>query len=269
MRDLGLTETELGAPGFLPADPAAAQALLAEYSIRLTGGFTPIEAHSRDRQENMLEQVNTVAALLAGAGARFFITAAVMDEAWSIPRELDASEHRTMVETFARIDEICQAHGLRQVLHPHVQTVIETADDVNRVLDSCDVNWCLDTGHLAIGGVDPVAFARDAIDRVGHVHLKDVRLDLVPEVLRREKSLMSATQEGLFTRLGEGDVDIAGVVQALESRGYRGSYVIEQDTAVLGELPELGQGPVDEVRSSLRYLTETVAPTLAGVGAQR
>jgi inosose dehydratase len=145
-----------------------------------------------------------------------------------------------------------------------VQTLVETADDVHRILDACDVRWCLDTGHLAIGGVDPVAFARDAVDRVGHVHLKDVRLSLAPAVLRREVSLMQATQAGLFTPLGQGDVDIAGVVHALESAGYTGSYVIEQDTAIVGPTPIEGEGPIEGMRASMRYLTEVVAPGIAG-----
>ncbi len=123
-----------------------------------------------------------------------------------------------MVEMFGVIDEICAAHGLQQVLHSHVQTVVETKDDINRVLDTCDVDFCLDTGHMAIGGQDPVAFAKEAMERVGHVHLKDVRLDMVPPVLRREVTLMAATQAGLFTPLGQGDVDILGVVQTLEAR---------------------------------------------------
>jgi inosose dehydratase len=142
--------------------------------------------------------------------------------------------------------------------------MVETADDVEAVLESCDVRWCLDTGHLAIGGVDPVRFAQEAFDRVGHVHLKDVRLELAPAVLRREVSLMAATQAGLFTPLGEGDVDIAGVVRTLEEAGYGGIYVIEQDTAITGGLPEPGEGPVSGVRSSLAYLRDVVAPALAG-----
>jgi inosose dehydratase len=74
---------------------------------------------------------------------------------------------------------------------------------------------------------------------------------------------MNATQAGLFTPLGQGDVDIKGVIQTLEAGGYKGWYVIEQDTAITDGMPELGEGPVQEVASSMRYLTEVVAPTLA------
>ncbi len=263
MSALGLDATELGAPGFLPQAAEDVRALLAEFDMTLVGAFTPVEPHQASRREATLARATTVARLLQGAGATMFVSAAVQDAAWSEPERLSAAEHRHMVETLAMIDEICAEHGLLQVLHPHVQTLVETADDVNRVLDTCDVHWCLDTGHLAIGGVDPVQFAVDAFDRVGHVHLKDVRLDMVPAVLDREVSLMAATQAGLFTQLGQGDVDIAGVVQALEARGYQGRYVIEQDTAITDELPAEGHGPVEQVRSSLQYLTDVVAPTLS------
>ena len=161
------------------------------------------------------------------------------------------------------IDEICGEYGLQQVLHPHVQTVVETRDDIHRVLDGCDVRWCLDTGHLAIGGEDPVAFARQAADRVGHVHLKDVNLDLAPGLLRREYSIMQGVQRSLFTPLGQGDVAIAEVIEVLERSGYRGWYVIEQDTAILGDPPPEGAGPVTSVAQSMDYLREVVAPRLA------
>jgi inosose dehydratase len=181
---------------------------------------------------------------------------------WSYPHALSAAEQKHMAEMFGVIDDICGEHGLQQVLHPHVQTLVETKADIQRVLDSCDVHFCLDTGHMAFGGQDPVEFAKTAFERVGHVHLKDIRLDMVPAVLAREVSLMAATQAGVFTPLGQGDVDILGVVQTLESSGYRGWYVIEQDTAITAGFPADGEGPVLQVSESLRYLTDVVAPTL-------
>jgi len=263
MSQLGLRGTELGAPGFLPPSAEEIRPLLDHYGMSLLGAFTPVVPHDPDQVEQSLRGAREVARLLQAVGATKFITAPVADLAWSTPHRLTAVEHRRMVATFARLDELCAEHGLDQVLHPHVQTLVETADDVHRVLDACDVRWCLDTGHLAIGGIDPVQFARDAVDRVGHVHLKDVSMALAPAVLRREMSLMAATRAGLFTPLGQGDVDIAGVVQALESAGYRGTYVIEQDTALTEGAPGPGEGPVVEVASSLSYLRDVVAPALA------
>ena len=73
---------------------------------------------------------------------------------------------------------------------------------------------------------------------------------------------MSAVQAGIFTPLGQGDVDIMGVIQTLEGAGYDGWYVIEQDTAITDGMPAEGEGPVHQVTTSLQYLTEKVAPTL-------
>lgn len=263
MAGMGMTATELGAPGFLPTDPDEVKAELAEYGMTLMGGFTPVVLHDPAQRQATIDSATATAKLFERAGATKFISAVVQDWDWSIPRPLTVDEQKHMVEMFGVIDEICAAHGLQQVLHSHVQTVVETKDDINRVLDTCDVNFCLDTGHMAIGGQDPVAFAKEAMERVGHVHLKDVRLDMVPPVLRREVTLMAATQAGLFTPLGQGDVDILGVVQTLEAAGYRGWYVIEQDTAITDGLPAEGEGPIAQVRTSMQYLTDVVAPTLA------
>lgn len=264
MSGLGLPATELGAPGFLPTAPEDVRAELAKYDMTLIGGFTPVVLHDPAMREWTITEARRVADLFQRAGATEFISAIVYDPDWSIPRPLDAAERRHMMEMFAIIDDICGEYGLEQVLHSHVQTVVETKDDIDMVLDGCDVRFCLDTGHMAIGGQDPVEFAKAAYDRVGHVHLKDVDLSLVPEVLAREKTLMAATQEGLFTPLGQGDVDIAGVVEVLESHGYDGWYVIEQDTAITDGLPPEGSGPVEQVVTSMDYLRDVVAPRVAG-----
>jgi inosose dehydratase len=263
MAGLGFTATELGAPGFLPTSPQGVKDELSDFGMSLLGGFTPVVLHDKAAREATLAGARATAKLFQEAGATKFISAVVTDMDWSYPEALSTEERKHMAEMFGLIDEICAEHGLEQVLHPHVQTLVETRDDIHRVLDSCDVNFCLDTGHMAFGGQDPVEFAKDAMDRVGHVHLKDIRLDMVEPVLRREVTLMAATQAGIFTPLGQGDVDIMGVVQTLENAGYQGWYVIEQDTALTDGLPAEGEGPLDQVTTSLRYLQETVAPTLA------
>jgi inosose dehydratase len=267
MSGLGMPATELGAPGFLPTSPEDVRATLDEYDMSLIGGFTPLVLHNPEFREASIAEARRVADLFQRAGATEFISAIVFDPDWSVPTPLNADERKHLMEMFAIVDEICAEYGLDQVMHSHVQTVVETKDDIDMVLNGCDVNFCLDTGHMAIGGQDPVEFARSAFDRVGHVHLKDVNLSLVPPVLAREKSLMAATQEGLFTPLGQGDVDIAGVVRELESRGYDGWYVIEQDTAITDGLPAEGEGPMAQVVTSLDYLRDVVAPTIAATGS--
>lgn len=262
MTDLGISATEYGAPGFLPTEPDAIRGVLDGHEMSLVGGFTPLVLHDPARRDDALAHTRTVAELFSRSGATTFVSCPVMDDDWSVPRPLDREEQAHLVRMLAEVDTICDDHGLRQVLHPHVQTVVETAPDVERVLNDCDVSWCLDTGHLAIGGTDPVDFARRAADRVGHVHLKDVRMELVPALLDRSTSIMQGVQAGLFPPLGHGDLALADVVLTLERAGYQGWYVIEQDTAITGELPGVGEGPVTGVEQSMRYLREVVAPLL-------
>jgi inosose dehydratase len=262
MVELGFTATELGADGFLPSDPDELNADLKPFGMTLLGGFTPVVLHDPSQRAATIASATATAQFFQKTGATKFVSSVVQDMDWSFPRELSTEEKRHMAEMLSVIDDICGEYGLEQVLHPHVQTLVETKDDIARVLDTCDVHFCLDTGHMAFGGQDPVEFAKTAMDRVGHVHLKDIRMDLVPAVLRREVSLMAATQAGVFTNLGAGDVDILGVVQTLESAGYRGWYVIEQDTAITGGFPAEGEGPALQVSASLAYLTDVVAPTL-------
>ena len=260
MTSLGITATEYGAPGFLPADAHEARGMLDGHDMTLIGGFTPLVLHDPARREQALTRARSVADLFRSAGATTFVSCPVMDDDWSVPRPLEREEHAHLVRMLGLVDTICDDAGLRQVLHPHVQTVVETASDVERVLQDCDVNWCLDTGHLAIGGTDPVEFARKAASRVGHVHLKDVRMNLVPALLDRSTSIMAGVQAGLFPPLGQGDLALADVVVTLEQAGYQGWYVIEQDTAITGEVPGEGQGPVSAVGESMTYLRDVVAP---------
>jgi inosose dehydratase len=262
MVGLGITATEYGAPGFFPTQPDAIRAVLDAHDMSLLGGFIPLVLHDPARRDEALARTRTAAEQFSRAGATTFVSCPVMDDDWSVPRTLDRDEHRHLVRMLAAVDTICDDHGLRQVMHPHVQTVVETSPEVERVLEDCDVSWCLDTGHLAIGGTDPVDFARRAADRVGHVHLKDVRMDLVPALLDRSTSIMHSVQAGLFPPLGQGDLALADVVLTLERAGYEGWYVIEQDTAITGALPGAGEGPVTEVQASMRYLHDVVVPLL-------
>jgi inosose dehydratase len=262
MRSLGLTATELGAPGFLPAEPEALRAELGSYDLRLIGGFVPLVLHDPARRTDALRRARATAELFQGCGATRFVTAVVQDYDWSRPVPLDADGMKRMASGLAAVDDVCATHGLTQVLHPHVNTLVETKADVELALEHSTVLWCLDTGHLRIGGVDPVEFARSEAHRVGHVHLKDVHTQMAAKVLSREVSLLKGVQQDLFRPLGTGDVAVDEVVASLEARGYAGWYVLEQDTALTNGVPPEGTGPVEEVMRSLTFLTDRITPRL-------
>jgi inosose dehydratase len=135
--------------------------------------------------------------------------------------------------------------------------VVESAADVERLVAATDVGWCLDTGHLMIGGCDPVAFVRDHGERVVHVHLKDVNAGVAARYGAGELTLMGATHAGLFRPLGQGDAGISAVLAQLDAHGYEQWLVLEQDAALTGEEPPVGSGPVLDVQASIEYLTNT------------
>jgi inosose dehydratase len=260
MASLGLTGTELGPLGFFPTDPDVLHEMLGRHGLELVGGFVPLVLHHRSLGDaDHLAREAT--ALLAGAGARMLVLSVVEDEGWAEPTQLDAEGWRNLAANVDEVQAIAAGDGLTVALHPHAGTLIETDEQVRLALERLDVGWCLDTGHLLIGGTDPVAFVSDHGDRIVHAHLKDVDTTLATRLRSGELSLMSATRQGLFVPLGRGDAEIASVLDALARHGYDGWLVLEQDTAIIGDEPPVGREPIVDVRESIAFLHNSALRT--------
>lgn len=251
MHELGLTATEFGPDGYLPADPGERAAVLAGHGLAAAGGFVPVVLHDKDR-----DPLPDVDRALDGFGPPdgpvLVLAAATGTDGYEGRPELDEAAWATLLAHLTRAATRAAERGFTATLHPHVGTMVERRDEVLRVLDGTDVRLCLDTGHLLIGGTDPAALAREAGGRVGHVHLKDVRPDVAAKVTDGAISYTDGVRAGLYQPLGQGDVDVAGVVSALRRARYQGWYVLEQDTILPGQPPD--EGPVGQVRESLAYL---------------
>jgi inosose dehydratase len=254
MTSLGLRATELGPIGYLPLDPHELREYLDGFGLRLVGGFVPLVLHGPD-MDGARERARRMAELFGAAGAEVLVAALVADDDWSTPHELSDAEWERLSAHLAEIDTLVADHGLRLAVHPHVGTLIERDAAVQRLLDSTDAGWCLDTGHLLIGGTDPLDFARRHGARIVHVHLKDVDSALAARVRAGELSLVEATQLGLFQPLGQGDAGIKEILRALDDVGYERWLVLEQDAAITGSEPPVGDGPVLDVKQSIEYLT--------------
>jgi inosose dehydratase len=189
------------------------------------------------------------------------VLALVQDMDWSAPQPLDARAWRRLGEHVAAVEELAAECGVRVALHPHVGTLIETAEQVERALGELKVGWCLDTGHLTIGGADPVAFAREHGERIVHVHLKDVDAGLAQRLRAGELTLLDATRQGLFLALGDGDAEIGAVLEALDGHGYDGWLVLEQDTAITAEEPTVNSGPMLDAKRSIAFLHHSAQRT--------
>jgi inosose dehydratase len=261
MAELGLRGTELGPPGFLPDEPAALTRTLERHGLELVGGFVPLVLHEPGL-DHALAETRRAATLMSQAGGRMLVLAAVQDVDWSPPEPLNDHEWARLAAHLNAIDALArEEYGMAVALHPHAGTLIETAAQVQRALKVVEVGWCLDTGHLLIGGTDPVQFARQYGDRVTHVHLKDVDGRLAAEVRAGRRSLLSATKDGLFTALGRGDARIAEVLEGLHGHGYDGWLVLEQDTAITGDEPTVAGGPMRDARESIAFLHQSARTT--------
>ncbi|HTT31137.1 MAG TPA: TIM barrel protein [Solirubrobacteraceae bacterium] len=260
MAELGLKGTELGAPGFLPDDPASINELLARNGLELVGGFVALVVHEPDLA-GTIDEARKAASLIAGAGGKMFVVGVVQDMEWSRPKDLDDEGWTRLAHNLNEIDALVADHGLTLALHPHAGTLIETSEQIERAIEAVEVGWCLDTGHLTIGGADPVEFARRHGDRVVHVHLKDVDAQIAADFRAGRQSLVEATRNGLFLPLGKGDARVAEVMDALQAHGYEGWLVLEQDTAITGDEPTVAGGPMRDARESIAFLHHTARTT--------
>ena len=254
MAQVGLSATEIGPDGYLPQDPAELREYVARYEMRIVGGFVPAVLHRQDRFEAGLDYVDRASRQLAAAGAEVLVlgTSSHLD-GYDTPLQLDEAEWRTLSANLRRLQDVVTGNGVTTAVHPHWGLAIASQSDVERLLESSDVDLCLDTGHLYVAGADPVEIARMATGRVIHVHVKDVDGALAERVRTGEITFKQATLEGMFTAVGDGDVDIAGVIEVLEGSGYSGWYVLEQDVSLDAD-PAPGEGPMLDAEKSVHYL---------------
>lgn len=242
MARLELREIEAGPPGFLPDDDAAARDLVARRGLHVIAAFVTAVLHEPGRLEAELRSVDAQARRIAFLGGTVLVLAcATGQDGYDAPYVLDAGGWRALLAALPHLAAVAASHGLRVALHPHVGTAIETGAAIDRVLRESDVALCLDTGHVFVGGGDPLAIARDHAKRIAHVHLKDADAALAAAARERRVPYAKAVARGLFKPLGDGDAHIADVLDALRAGGYAGFGVLEQDIA-LGGPP----GPEDD-----------------------
>jgi inosose dehydratase len=251
MRDVGMAATELGPDGFLPAEPGAMADVLSRHHLQAVGGFTPLLLHVAGHDP--VPEVEKLLQAYAATGSDVLVLSAVSGlDGYDTRPTLDDAGWRTLLTNLDRLTDLATEHGVRAVLHPHVGTMVENGEDVQRVLDGSSIALCLDTGHLLIGGTDPAELTRQAPHRIAHTHLKDVDARLAGQVQSGRRTYTEAVGEGMYRPLGQGDVDVEAIIGHLRGHGYDGWYVLEQDT-ILTEEPR-GEGPLTDVRASLEHL---------------
>ena len=252
MTELGYSACEFGPLGFLPVEAEGRVATLRAHGLSAVGGFVPVILH--DASHDPKPEIRAELEVFKAAGAEAMVLAASTgSDGYDDRPVLTDAQWQTLFTNLTELEALAAEYGILAVIHPHMGTIVESAEDVERVLAGTNVGFCLDTGHMLIGGADPVAFARDHADRVKHVHAKDVNLALANKVKSGEWSYYEGVAAGMYVPLGEGDVDVASIVHSLESAGFAGWYVLEQDYVVTEE-PAEGAGPIIDARASVSYL---------------
>lgn len=237
----GYAGVELGPLGYLPEEPSALREELARRGLELVAGFLFAPLHTGDGLAEALVSARRVCELLAAAGAGYL----VVIQGYTPEREAAAGRQdagaplsdpdwHTLIEGVHAVARLARDdHGLTPCFHPHAGTAVEFDSEIERLMLDTDpdlVSVCIDTGHCAYAGVDPVALYRQHAERVAYLHLKDVSRGRLNAALASGLGFEDAVGHGVFCPLGEGIVDFEALRDALDARGYAGWATVEQDT---------------------------------------
>jgi inosose dehydratase len=235
----GYEGTELGPPGYLGDGPEL-RARLEREGLELTGGWCQMRFSDPAGLEEDLVELRRTLDLFAAAGA--VDARPVFGDAGSDARRANPGRGRSdpslglddagwarFAEGLRRAEEVARGRGFEPVFHAHTSTFVEAPAEIDRMLGLSEIALLVDTGHLLLGGSDPIAALRDWGPRVGYVHLKDVRLGVVEAVIADRADALEAWRRGIFCELGAGDVDLDGFLAELGRVGYDGWLCVEQD----------------------------------------
>jgi inosose dehydratase len=221
-----------------PRDAKTLLPLLASHGLRLASGWCSgkLMAHDVDAE---WRAIAPHVALLSAAGVKAMVYGEVSN---TVHGQIDTPLSRRVRlsdDEFARYGErltalaerLLDEAGIRLAFHHHVGTIVETTQDIERLLALTGeaVGLTFDTGHVNFGGGDPVALIGRCASRVAHVHFKDVRPPVIAETRRLDRSFLNAVLDGAFTVPGDGVIDFASVLAHLKAAAYQGWIVVEAE----------------------------------------
>ena len=254
MTQIGLTATEFGPQGWLPVEPEARSAAVSGYGLTPVGSFFLAVMH--DPTVDPLPAVDRELDAFEKAGGDYLILACDSGrEGYDNRPVLDDQGWAILFANLTAIRDRAAERGVTACVHPHWGTMVQNADEVEKLLEDTDVDLCLDTGHLTAGGADVVDLVRRHADRVAIVHAKDVHKGMTDRLLTGRLTWSEGIRAGMFAPIGQGDIDFAAIARALEDAGFDGYWVLEQDIMIDAE-PAPGAGPLGDVRASLEALCQ-------------
>jgi inosose dehydratase len=260
----GYAGTDLGPPGYY-GEGHVLRERLATNGLEVVGGFVPMrfsEAEGFEEDVPALYHTLDLFDAAGATGARPVLCDGGGPERIANPGrggeepelQLDGERWRMLAANVERAADAARERGYEPVFHHHTSTYVEGLPEIERFLEDTDVPLLLDSGHLQVAGGDPVQALNDYADRIGAVHIKDVRLDVLATVKVERADTLTAWRRGLFCALGQGDVDLDAFCSALSGRGYDGWVVVEQDR-VLADLTAF-EGAAHEQLANREWLRE-------------
>ena len=261
LAEAGYDGSELGPPGLF-GTPEETADLFASAGLQAIGAYVPLHLALDDATfDEDLARMRVTCRELNATGATLAILA---DEGspellLNPAREgralaLDDDRWELASQRLARAVNLAREHGLAASFHPHISTYVESAWEVDRLLATTDVTLTLDIGHMALAGADPVRCVDDWAARIDHVHVKDVDRAVLQRAKDEQRADFDAWWADVCVPLGAGDVDIDGVLGALDRHDYDGWLVVEQDRAPTSaaQLPAVAA----EQSANLRWLAQ-------------
>ena len=145
---------------------------------------------------------------------------------------MDQDEWKLLCDGLNKLGRVAKERGIDLTFHHHMGTVVQTEAEVDYMMEHTDPEYfslLFDSGHFAYCGVDPVVMVKRYADRIKHVHLKDIRPEVVEKVKRENLSFLQGVREGAFTVPGDGCIDFDPIFKVLEESGYRGWMLVEAE----------------------------------------
>lgn len=244
IKETGYIGTELGDWGYMPTVPDQLKSEIQKRGLELLGAFVPVALADNTKYEQGVTSALKVAELLYKAGYKNAFIVLADDNCSVSERTQNAGRIRTEMgltneqwanyasgaEGIARI--VKDTFGIRTVFHHHCAGYIETPEEVEKLMALTDPNLlglCLDMGHYAFGGGDPLEALRIYADRIWHVHFKDFDAEIAQASQKANGDYFDAIKRGVFCKLGEGTVNFKAIVDLLHEMNYKDWIVVEQD----------------------------------------
>ena len=234
----GFTGSEVG--NKYPKDPAVLKPMLDLRGIEICNAWFSTFLISKPYEETAVEFEKHVAFLAAmgakvvGVSEQSYSTQGIQTQpVFEGKYEMNDKEWADLCEGLNRLGKLSlEKYGVALTFHHHMGTVVQTAAETDRLMEGTDpklVSLLFDSGHFAYCGEDPVAMVTKHASRIKHVHLKDIRPDVVARVREEKLSFLEGVRQGAFTIPGDGCVDFDPIFQVLAETGYEGYMVVEAE----------------------------------------